>query len=85
MLNNVEIITTEYDTTLKNLSSPSITSKIADCKRMVNGMIISLNLRMRKKAELFINAVKKVKGKRTMRIKSNLFNDTFSTSLIFTI
>ena len=85
MLNNVEIITTEYETTLKNLSSPSITSKRADCKRIVSGTITSLNLRIRKVREPFINAVKKVNGKSTIRIRRNLFIDTFSTFLIFVI
>jgi hypothetical protein len=36
--------------------------------------MISLNLRSKREAELFKNAVKKVNGKIIRRIRSNLFN-----------
>jgi hypothetical protein len=70
---------------LKNFSSPSITSRREDCRRMDNGIITSLNLRIRREPEPFINAVKKVKGKSNTKIKMNLFNGTLSTDLYFAI
>ena len=81
MLNIVEMITTENETTLKNFSSPMTNIKRADCSRIISGIIISLNFRIRKYSEPLKKAVRKVKGKSNIRIEKNLFRDISNSDL----